>query len=78
VPISEQQRIEFGACVRAARQKAGLSQRDLAETTGLQQNHISNIEQGKLNITLDTMAVLAKALDLDLRVLLAQSPKRDR
>jgi transcriptional regulator with XRE-family HTH domain len=76
--ISEQQRKEFGLCLRAARDKAGITQSQLSEMTGVQQKHISKIEHGKINVTLDTMTILAKALDLDVRVLLAQPPIRDR
>jgi transcriptional regulator with XRE-family HTH domain len=46
---------------------AGLSQRDLAERTGLTQAHISNLENARANATLDTINTLAKALGVDPR-----------
>lgn len=75
VVASEQQRKEFGASLRAARLKAGMRQSDLAALTGVEQNHISKIEHGLINVTLDTMTVLARALGMDVRVLLAQPPE---
>lgn len=73
--ISEHQRKEFGLSLRAARLNAGLKQSDLAEMTGVEQKYISRIEHGTVNLTLDTMAVLAKALGLDVKVFLAQPPE---
>lgn len=73
--ISTQHRKEFGASLRAARVNAGLTQSDLAEVTGVEQKYISRIENGAVNMTLDTMAVLAKALGLDVKVFLAQPPQ---
>lgn len=76
--ISEQQRKEFGASLRAARLDAGLKQSDLANMTGIDQKYISKIEHGSVNLTLDTMALLAQALGLDVKVFLAQPPHPKR
>jgi transcriptional regulator with XRE-family HTH domain len=70
--IAAQQRREFGASLRAARLNAALTQADLAALTGVDQKYISRIENGTVNLTLETMAVLARALGLDVKVFLAQ------
>src|SRR5260370_4931715 len=53
--------IIFGQNVRAARIKAGLTQAQLAERTGLTQQYVSLVEAGHQNITLDTMAALRES-----------------
>ncbi len=62
----------FGAHHRLAREvfdlrKArGMTQRQLAAKSGIQQAEISRIEAGNSNPTLSTIAVLANALDAEL------------
>jgi transcriptional regulator with XRE-family HTH domain len=62
----------FGACYRLARQvfdlrkTAGLTQRQLAAKSGVQQADISRIEAGDANPTLATIAALAYALGAQL------------
>ena len=51
----------FGRNVRAARLKLNLTQTDLAERCGIKQHRISQIELGQANVTLGTLARLAKA-----------------
>lgn len=51
-----------------AREKAGLSQAQLAEKLGTDQASISRIERGQRNITLETLAKLARALGLKVTV----------
>lgn len=53
-----------GAGVRAARRKAKMSQRALAEAIGMTVQHLQRIEYGRQNITLKTLARLARALDV--------------
>ena len=52
--------------IGVAREKAGLSQAELAEKLGTDQANISRIESGARDITLETLAKLAKALGLKL------------
>ena len=54
----------FGATVRARRKALGLTLRALAANTGLHRSHLSDIECGKVSITLDTLFHLAAALDV--------------
>ncbi len=50
------------------RRKSGLTQRQLADRTGVHQSEISRIEAGSSNPTLTTLSVLARALDADLSI----------
>ena len=70
----------FGANLRAARLKLGLTQAQLAEQSGLLQQYVSLVESGKQNVTLTTALSLAKVVRQDLSVLLrrARSPARER
>jgi transcriptional regulator with XRE-family HTH domain len=57
--ISEEQ---LGAAVRALRKAAGLSQRELAENSGIAKQAITNVERGATLPTLRTLERLAVAL----------------
>ena len=59
-----------GVCLAGARHREGLSQRKLAELTGIPQRHISEMETGKRTIGKERAKVLAKALNTDYRVFL--------
>lgn len=67
----EFQRI-FGINLKAARLKANLKQSDVAAMTGLTQQYLSLIEAGQQNVTIKTMALLAKVVDHDLINLLQE------
>ena len=54
--------------LKGARTAKGLSQRALSERTGVPQSHISKIESGGTDIRLSSLTELARALDLDLRL----------
>jgi transcriptional regulator with XRE-family HTH domain len=56
---SQSEREIFGQNFRLARVKVGLSQRDVHRQTGVAQSHISEIETGASNISIDTMVKLA-------------------
>ena len=49
--------------LRERRRELRLSQIDLAQRAGLEQAHISQLERGKLNPNLGTLAKIAEALD---------------
>jgi transcriptional regulator with XRE-family HTH domain len=66
----------FGANLKAARMKIGLSQTDLAQAAGLLQQYVSLVESGKQNITLITAVALANAVDQDVTALLARPRPR--
>lgn len=54
----------FGLCVRALRQKRGLTQVEFSEKCGFYQTYLSRIENGQANPTLNAMEVIAVALGL--------------
>ena len=56
-------RQKLGAQIRDARNKAGLSQQQLAEKTSVKREHISNIELGKNSPAVKIVTDIAKALD---------------
>ena len=77
-PVPDDLRKIFGQNVRAARIKAGLTQAQLAARTGLTQQYVSLVEAGLQNITLDTMAALARAVGRDVSALLRKARNRIR
>jgi transcriptional regulator with XRE-family HTH domain len=56
---SQSEREIFGQNFREARMRVGLSQRDVHRLTGVAQSHISEIETGVSNISIDTMVKLS-------------------
>jgi DNA-binding XRE family transcriptional regulator len=76
----EFQRI-FGINLKAARLKCNLKQSEVAALTGLTQQYLSLIEAGQQNVTIKTMALLAKMVDHNLIHLLQEAlgvaPKED-
>lgn len=62
----EDTRRYVGEQLRQLREEQGYSLRDLAKLTGIAYNHIGRIEQGRYNVTLDTLAVLCDALDVNI------------
>jgi DNA-binding XRE family transcriptional regulator len=54
--------------VSSRRTELGLSQRELADLTGINQRDISHIEQGKANPTLTTQVKILSALGLTLSI----------
>ena len=60
----EVQRIRFAASVRETRKQLGMTQRDLAAKSGVQQREIVRIEKGAGNPTLMTQVKLQFALGL--------------
>jgi helix-turn-helix protein len=61
---------QAGQALAGARGKEGLSQRQLAALTGIPQRHISEMEHSKRPIGKAHAKLLAKALNVDYRVLL--------
>jgi DNA-binding XRE family transcriptional regulator len=59
-----------GVSIRGGRGKEGLTQKQLAELTGIAQHHISEMENGKRPIGKETAKKLAAALNVDYRVFL--------
>jgi transcriptional regulator with XRE-family HTH domain len=51
-----------GRNVRAVRQARGMTQEELAETSGFSQQYISDLERGRRNPTIVSLYELAQAL----------------
>lgn len=63
-------RLRFARKFKLARQSAGLTQVDVMNRTGIQRTTLSDIEQGKHNVTVDMMDRLATAISRPLANLL--------
>ena len=63
--------IMVGQTVAAARAKKGLSQKELAEVTGIDQSDLSKIERGVANPSVGTLKRIADALDAQLIISIA-------
>jgi ribosome-binding protein aMBF1 (putative translation factor) len=59
-----------GVCIRGARGKEGLTQKQLSALTGIAQHHISEMENGKRPIGKETARKLAAVLNVDYRIFL--------
>jgi DNA-binding XRE family transcriptional regulator len=59
-----------GIAIRGGRGKEGLTQKQLAELTGIAQHHISEMENGKRGIGRERAKKLAESLHCDYRRLL--------
>lgn len=62
-------RKKVGANVRLFREKAEVSQEELADRSGLHRTYISGVERGVRNPTVLVLAKIAKALNVELFML---------
>ena len=62
----------FAVNLRHFRTEKGLSQRDLYAICNIDNAEISRMENGEVNVTLNTLAQLAEALDIPAYMLLKQ------
>ncbi|MCR0384767.1 helix-turn-helix domain-containing protein [[Clostridium] innocuum] len=60
----------IGYRIRFIRKQKGMTQFILSQQCGLNQNYISDIENGKRNLTLLRLFNIAKALDVEISELL--------
>lgn len=67
----------FGQRLRELRKKRGFTQVQLAEGTGVPQNHISSMERGTIQPTIGTMIRLAVALNCKVSALVSIFDKED-
>ena len=70
MPVNEAQRPEYEAirAVIAARLACNMTQKELAEKTGIRQSNISRIENGSASPTIDTLARIAAGLGKQLKI----------
>lgn len=62
--ITQDLQRDFGLAVRAARQRSGLSQEELGNRIGADQNRVSAVERGCKNVKLSTIWAIADALSM--------------
>ena len=62
--------VEFGAQVRAARKSKNISQDQFALLAGIDRSYMGRIERGEINVTLEKVYQIAKALDCEVEALL--------
>lgn len=62
----------FASNLRALREKAGISQEELAHRAGLHRTYVGSIERGERNVSLKNIERLANALKVDPVKLLSQ------
>lgn len=55
--------IAFGTALKSFRRRRGIKQEQLAARTGLHRTYISNVERGRCNLSLVSIAKLASALE---------------
>ena len=67
---------QAAAALRARRRAQGMTQKQLAETTGTAQSTISDIETGVVSVSLDVYLRLLEALGADLTVT-GRMPEQD-
>ena len=68
----------FGENLRVQRKKQGISQEALSFKAKVGTEYISKVEHGKINVCLDTVEKLSRALRVDAEVLLRTPPKKER
>jgi DNA-binding XRE family transcriptional regulator len=73
--IGRTTRKAVGLAIAQARNAAGLSVRDLADRCGLDAGHLCRIENGRMNVTLDTVAKICEALGLRLEAVSGSETK---
>ena len=62
--------------LRRLRSKREFSQGELATKAGTERTYVSRLEQGRKNPTVELLAALAKALNVDIVELFKPTPKR--
>ena len=63
----------LGALLREERRAAGLSQRDVAERTGVSDAYLSQVERGRHEPSLRVLTAVASTLGVSLEALLARA-----
>lgn len=59
-----------GICLRGARYKEGITQRQLSELTGIPQRHISEMENSKCPIGKKNARIFAEVLNINYKIFL--------
>jgi len=68
----------FAQNLKKFRRAKGLSQEELAHLAGIDRTYVSLLERRIYSVTIDIVARLAEALDIEPSELLASPPKRNK
>jgi transcriptional regulator with XRE-family HTH domain len=71
-------RLRVGSNVRRLRRARGLSQERFAELVGNTGKHVGQVERGEVNVGLDVLSRMARALAVDIGDLVVSGPRRRR
>jgi transcriptional regulator with XRE-family HTH domain len=63
--------VRFGKRLRALRKKHGWTQEAFSHKLGLDRTYLSDIENGRMNVSLVNLEIIAKGFDLSLSKLLS-------
>jgi XRE family aerobic/anaerobic benzoate catabolism transcriptional regulator len=66
---------EMGKKLRAAREKAGVSQESLAQEIGMTRTNLARIEHGGANVTVETLVRFAGGLGLEVALSLKRKDR---
>ncbi len=66
---------ELGARVRAWRARRGMTRKQLAADSGLSERFLADVESGKGNVSINSLALAAQALNITILDLLQDAPK---
>lgn len=69
---------ELGQRIRSLRTSRRLTQDELAEKAELSPKHLGKIERGSVNVSIDCVASIAKALNMPVRDILEAEHERNR
>lgn len=69
--------VEIGKNIVDLRRGQKFSQEELAGRSGLSVSHLRNIEHGRANPSLDVLESIAKALEVDLSILIVYALSED-
>lgn len=62
--------LPLGEAIRAARKSKGVSQENLAYTTGIERSHMGRIERGAVNVSFLNLMKIADVLEVELSQIL--------
>lgn len=60
----------IGINITRVRKEKGMTQEDLCGATEMDRSHLSEIENGKMNVTIKSLSKIAEALNVELKNLL--------
>ena len=68
-------RVRLGRTVRRLRTDAGYSQESFADRCGMHRTYMGSVERGEVNISLDNLERISKALEISLAELFGETDR---